>query len=85
MEGAYWQSLDRTVYSNGTILYAGTGVEEQAVLLYGTVGAGGAITALPHIQAEQTTAKRPSPKNKTHLYFEKLFTERWHLPQEKFW
>ncbi len=71
MEGAYWQSLDRTVYSNGTILYAGTGVEEQAVLLYGTVGAGGAITALPHIQGEQTTATR-----KTHLYFEKLFTER---------
>jgi hypothetical protein len=52
VEGAYWQSLDRTVYSNGTILYAGTGVEEQAVLLYGTVGAGGAITALPHIQEE---------------------------------
>jgi len=58
VEGAYWQSLDRTVYSNGTILYAGTGVQEEAAILYGTVGGGGAITALPHIQAIQTKAGR---------------------------
>jgi hypothetical protein len=75
VEGAYWQSLDRTVYSNGTILYAGTGVEEQAVLLFGTVGAGRAITALPHIQGKQTTATR-HPLRIRHIWLliiEKLF------------
>ena len=53
VEGAYWQSLDRRVYSNGTILYEGTGVVEESVLIFGTVGGGGAITPLPHIQAAQ--------------------------------
>jgi hypothetical protein len=58
VEGIYWQSLDRTVFTNGTILYTGTGVVEQAILLYGTVGTGGAITALPHIQAGHMRAPR---------------------------
>jgi len=51
VEGVYWQSLDRTVFSNGTIRYSGTGVEEQAIVLYATLGGGGAVTPLPHIQA----------------------------------
>jgi hypothetical protein len=53
VEGAYWESLDRVVYSNGTIMYRGTGVTEQAIVIFGTVGGGGAIAPLPHIQANR--------------------------------
>ena len=49
VEGIYWENLDRIIYTNGSIVYKGTGVEEVGAVVYGTVGDGGAITVLPEI------------------------------------
>ena len=47
--GSFWENMDRVIHSNGTILYKGTGVREQAQLVFGSVGAGGAVSLLPSL------------------------------------
>ena len=47
--GSFWENMDRVIHTNGTILYKGTGVREQAQLVYGSVGAGGAVSLLPSL------------------------------------
>ena len=49
VQGIYWENLDRIIYTNGTIVYKGTGVVEVGMVVYGTVGDGGAINVLPEI------------------------------------
>ena len=50
--GSYWESLDRILWSNGTILYKGTGVMEEAQLMFGSVGESGTISLLPELGEE---------------------------------
>ena len=50
--GSYWESLDRIIWSNGTIIYKETGVTEQAEIMFGSVGEGGIISLLPELGGE---------------------------------
>lgn len=50
--GSYWESLDRVIWSNGTIIYKETGVTEEAEIMFGSVGEGGIISLLPELGEE---------------------------------
>ena len=50
--GSYWESLDRILWSNGTIIYKETGVTEEAEIMFGSVGQGGTISLLPKLGEE---------------------------------
>ena len=50
--GSYWESLDRILWSNGTIIYKETGVTEEAEIMFGSVGQGGTISLLPELGEE---------------------------------
>ena len=45
--GSFWQSQDRTVFTNGTILYRASGAVEQAGVEVGVVGPAGELQPLP--------------------------------------
>ena len=48
--GSYWESLDRILWSNGTILYKMTGAREEGEVMFGTLGRAGTVTPLPQLE-----------------------------------
>ena len=55
--GIYWESPDRILYENGTIVYKSTGMEEKAKIAYGSVNKQGVINLIPEIGERKTSLR----------------------------
>ena len=54
VEGVFWESIDRQIFDNGTMVYKQTGIVEQAKISYGTINGAGVVTLLPKINKRKT-------------------------------
>ena len=54
VEGIFWESIDKKVFDNGTMVYKQTDIVEQADISYGIINNAGVITLLPKISKRKT-------------------------------
>jgi hypothetical protein len=57
VEGVYWESPDRALFDNGTIVYKVTKVVETAQIGYGTINPQGVVSLLPKIGKQKTNIR----------------------------
>ena len=53
IEGAYWQSQERTLYENGTIVYRNIDLIDNAKITFSSVSIGGEMSPLPNINGQK--------------------------------
>ena len=55
INGAYWQSQERTLYENGTIVYKTIDLIDNAKITFGSISNDGGIKLLPAINGQEVT------------------------------
>lgn len=55
INGAYWQSPERTLYENGTIVYKTIDLIDNAKIIFGSISNDGEIKLLPIINGQEVT------------------------------
>ena len=53
VDGAYWESPERTLFENGTIIYKGLDLVDSAKIIFGSVSTDGVISSLPTINNQK--------------------------------
>ena len=53
IQGAYWQSPERTLYENGTIVYRNIDLIDNAKITFSSVSIGGEMSPLPNINGQK--------------------------------